>query len=110
MVIEQEFGRFNVYDIFSTFLPGSILLIGLAAPFTGLNALFADLSVGGILILIILSFGGGLGIQAIASFISSASSGFAEHMNNVLPEEEDAGESVDDDAIIKVSSIDYDFY
>lgn len=112
MVTGQEFGRFNIYDVFSTFLPGSILIIGVAAPLTGLDTLFVDLSVGGILVLIILSFGAGLGIQAIASSMSSASSGFSAHMDRVLPDDENEEGSGDtqQDSPIEISSIDYDFY
>lgn len=112
MITEQEFGRFNIYDVFSTFLPGSILIIGVTAPLTGLNTLFINLSVGGILLLIILSFGTGLGIQAIASSVSSASNGFSDHMDRVLPDEEngDGSGNTQQDSLIEISSIDYDFY
>lgn len=44
---------------------------------------FDELSVGGLLILIILSFASGLGLQAIGSYISSVSGRFSEHMDAV---------------------------
>lgn len=114
MVSSHDFDRFNIYDIFSTFLPGSVLLIGVAAPLVGLEVLLLDLSIGGILVLIILSFGTGLGIQALATYISSASSGFSNHMDNVFPEEDPNSDEDPDqtptESPIGVNSIDYDFY
>lgn len=90
---QQRYWNFNLYDIFSYFLPGAILFIGVALPVIGADVLLLQLSFGSVLVLLILSFGAGSAIQVIGSSVSSGSSRFSTHMPNVVTEEDHGGEN-----------------
>jgi len=77
------FGRFNIYDVFSSFLPGAVFLIGLVPIFT---SEIADLNVPLplILVFIIFAFLWGFVIQTIGSTSADTDDIFDEHMAAIV--------------------------
>lgn len=106
MGVEQQYSRFNLYDIFANFLPGVILIIGVFLPIFGVEGLFVTLGIGGILIIIVLAFAMGLALQVLGAYISSASAAFENHMKAVVNDEQEDGSERNSDGQITISSVD----
>lgn len=100
MAISQEYGRFNIYDIFSTFLPGAVLLIGLVLPHPDIPKYLDNLTFASLLVWAIVAFAGGLFLQSIAGELVSGETRFDNRMSRVV-------ESGKDDE--KVTAADVDF-
>lgn len=67
---EQRFGRFNLYDIFANFLPGAVLIFGFYLPDAPKDFSFPGVTITSAVVLTILAFVVGFGLQAIASVLS----------------------------------------
>jgi len=100
MSISQEYGRFNIYDIFSTFLPGAVLVIGIALPHPDIPGFLTTLTFASLIVWGIVSFAAGLLLQSISGEIVSGEDSFHKQMSRVT----DSGK--DDD---KVTAADIDF-
>jgi hypothetical protein len=61
---------FNAYDLFSNFLPGAVLFLGIGLPFIGLQDVLPDLNLVQALSAIIIAFGLGTVTQSIGSMAS----------------------------------------
>jgi hypothetical protein len=96
----QEYGRFNIYDIFSTFLPGAVLLIGIALPHPSTPSYIVGISVGGLLVWAIVAFAAGLFLQSIAGEIVSGETSFDDQMSRVV-------ESGRDDEEVTAADVDF---
>lgn len=100
MSISQEYGRFNIYDIFSTFLPGAIVIIGIAAPHPDAPGYFASVSLASLLVWTTVAFAVGLFLQGLASDLVSGEQGFDDRMSRVV-------ESGRDDDAVTLADIDF---
>lgn len=79
---------FTIYDIISSFLPGAVFVTGALLPFTGVGDLLIDLRLGSIVIFAIISFTTGLAFQAVGGIVSSTSDIFAQHLTDVVSDEQ----------------------
>lgn len=76
--------RFNLYDIFSNFLPGSVLLIGIFLPLVGPTGILVELRLGSALVLTVLAFAGGLAVQVLGSELRSGATEFRRYLETVV--------------------------
>lgn len=107
--MEQQFSHFNLYDIFSNFLPGAVFLIGAVIPYVGTKPLFVDLKFGSILVWIIVSFSVGLFIQAIGGWFLHGDDNFKRRMRSVTEEgNDDSDTTAVDVQFIEAVRSDYD--
>lgn len=84
MSIRQAYGRFNVYDVFSTFLPGAITVIGIGAPHPDAASYFTDISLASILVWSIVAFVIGLIVQVPARALVSGENSFNQRMARIV--------------------------
>jgi len=109
---QQGYANFNLYDIFANFLPGAVFIIGVLFPYVGIDGLFTELKVGGLLLIIVLSFAAGLFVQAVGGDIQSSGQDFVDHIRKVDRED---GETPDVDegggleSNINISTLDAHF-
>lgn len=86
MSVSQEFSRFNIYDVFSNFLPSSMLLLGLVLPLSGSVEYIGEIGIGGIVIWATVSFSFGLLIQSVGGYVISGSKEFEARMLDIHDE------------------------
>lgn len=84
MSVDQQIGRFNVYDIFSTFLPGAILLVGVISPHPSVDAYANSLTVSSLIVLSIIAFTIGLFLQIIAGALVSVEDAFVRRIDRII--------------------------
>jgi hypothetical protein len=84
MSISQEYGRFNIYDVFSTFLPGAITVIGVGAPHPDAASYFSEISLASVLVWGVVAFVTGLIVQIPARALVSGENGFNQRMARVV--------------------------
>ena len=65
---------FNTYDIFSNLIPGVVTIVGIWVQFTDFDSLFPSLGIIEILLIIIVAFVLGAGLQATGSALSKIQS------------------------------------
>lgn len=84
MSVSQEFGRFNIYDLFSTFLPGATLLIGVTIPHPAAPEYLTNITFASLFVWLIIAFVTGLFLQSIAGSFISGEDSFADRMSSVV--------------------------
>ncbi|WP_162224567.1 hypothetical protein [Halorussus amylolyticus] len=89
---QQRYANFNLYDIFANFLPGAVLVIGLLFPYVGVDGLFVSVRIGSLSLLLVLSFATGLFVQALGGIVQSSGQDFANHIQKVDRQEDEAGD------------------
>lgn len=108
-IAQQRPNKFNLYDIFANFLPGAVLLVGILFPYVGTGGLFTGLTAGGMLVILVLSFAGGLFVQAVGGSIQSSGQDFENHIQNVdryIDETNEQHDGTDANLGINISPLD----
>ncbi len=91
MSISPEYGRFNIYDVVSTFLPGAVVLVGVSLPHPDAPEYFASLTLAGLFVWGTVSFAVGLVVQSLAGSLVSGEDGFTELMTRTVTKGVDDG-------------------
>ncbi|SFL67193.1 hypothetical protein SAMN04487950_4556 [Halogranum rubrum] len=85
---QQGFAQFNLYDIFSSFFPGALFLIGVMIPYVGSGIVTTELKIGNLVVWVILAFASGQFLQTIGGYVISGSDAFETRMRQITEEEE----------------------
>ncbi|WP_162562347.1 hypothetical protein [Salinigranum rubrum] len=78
-----NYWKFNLYDVFSNFLPGAYLLLGIALPFAPPSLELGGVTVLHLLISLILAFILGSAIQALAADLYGRKTAFERRMDRI---------------------------
>lgn len=103
MSATKDISRFNLYDLFSTFLPGSTLLLGIVLPHPSIITSIGSLSLAGLVVGAIISFVLGLLLQAVGGSQHSVGEEFSTQLTSIV--ESDEGD--DEVTAIDVRFIEY---
>lgn len=92
MSFQRTANSFNLYDLFSTFLPGALLSLLAVLPVVGGKFAEISIGVGGLIIWIVISFSLGLMLQAVGSVYFNGKKDFVSKLKGVTEGDENTSE------------------